>query len=47
MPNKNSLKLTLQKLVDLLKFSLTTDDEDINRTIIESVIEVLEEKINS
>lgn len=47
MSKKNQeLKNKLQKMADLLKFVLTLDDEEIIRSTIESVIEVLEEEIN-
>ena len=35
----------LKQVVDLLKFVLTLDDEEIVKSTIESVIEVLEEEI--
>lgn len=36
----------LQQIVELLKFVLTSDDEEITRSTIESVIELLEEEID-
>lgn len=40
--NKNQ---KIQQIIDLLKFVLTLDDEEILRSTIESVIELLEEEI--
>ena len=40
------LKNKLKQITDLLKFVLTLDDEEIIRSTIESIIEVLEEEIN-
>jgi len=40
------LKIKLRQIVDLLKFVLTLDDEEIVKSTIESIIEVLEEEIN-
>jgi len=46
-PNKsNDKKHKLRKIIDLLKFSLTLDDEEIMKATIESIIESLEEEIN-
>lgn len=39
-------KHKLQQALDLLKFVLTLDDEEITRSTIESVIEILEDEIN-
>lgn len=36
----------LQKIVGLLKFVLSLDDEEITKSTIESIIELLEEEIN-
>lgn len=46
MSQKVSRNQKIQKIVDLLKFILTLDDEEIVRSTIESVIELLEEEIN-
>jgi hypothetical protein len=49
MPKKtknDTLKQKLQQVVDLLKFALTLNDEEITRSTIESVVESLEEEIN-
>lgn len=47
MSKKNQeSKNKLRQVVDLLKFVLTLDDEEIVKSTIESVIEVLEEEIN-
>lgn len=35
----------LQRAIDLLKFALSLDDDEIIRTTIEGVIEILEEEI--
>ncbi len=43
MPTKNK---RLKRIHDLLKFVLTLDDEEIIKSTIESVIELLEEEIN-
>jgi hypothetical protein len=43
---KTDSKQKLKQIVDLLKFILTFDDEEIRKTTIESVIELLEEEIN-
>ncbi len=42
--DKNKHKL--QQIVDLLKFALTLDDEEIVKSTVESVIELLEEEID-
>lgn len=39
-------KHKLQHIVELLKFSLTLDDEEIIKSTVESVIEILEEEID-
>lgn len=36
----------LQKIIDILKFALTLDDEEVLKLSIESSIELLEEEIN-
>ena len=49
MPKKtknDALKQKLQQVIDLLKFALTLNDEEITRSTIESVVESLEEEIN-
>ncbi|MGI0058159.1 MAG: hypothetical protein ACREBJ_00185 [Nitrosotalea sp.] len=47
MSNKkdNSDKSKLERVVELLKFALSLDDEEIMKSTIESVIEILEEEI--
>lgn len=49
MPKKSKSnpggKQKLQQVVELLKFVLTLDDEEIVKSTIESVIELLEEEI--
>lgn len=48
MKNKSdkNKKHKLKQVIDLLKFSLSLDDEEIVKSTIESVIEILEEEIN-
>lgn len=48
MPKKSDKndKHKLQQVVELLKFSLTLDDEEIIKSTVESVIEILEEEID-
>lgn len=46
MSHKVSRTQRIQKIVDLLRFVLTLDDEEIMHSTIESVIELLEEEIN-
>ncbi|HKQ22232.1 MAG TPA: hypothetical protein VJS91_09345 [Nitrososphaeraceae archaeon] len=43
---KENQKHKFQRIVELLKFVLTLDDEEIIKSSIESVIELLEEEIN-
>ena len=43
---KTTDKQKLQQIVDLLKFIQTIDDEEIIKSTVESVIELLEEEIN-
>lgn len=47
MSNKkdNTSKPKLEQVVELLKFALSLDDEEIMKSTIESVIEILEEEI--
>ena len=47
MSNKkdNTGKSKLEQVVELLKFALSLDDEEIMKSTIESVIEILEEEI--
>jgi hypothetical protein len=47
MSNKkdNTGKPKLEQVVELLKFALSLDDEEIMKSTIESVIEILEEEI--
>jgi hypothetical protein len=40
-------KQKLQKIVGLLKFVLSLDDEEITKSTIESIIELLEEEVNN
>jgi hypothetical protein len=48
MSNKkdNTDKSKLEHVVELLKFALSLDDEEIIKSTIESVIEILEEEID-
>jgi hypothetical protein len=50
MPRKSKTnddrKQKLIQIVELLKFSLTLDDEEIMKSTIESIIEILEEEID-
>lgn len=36
----------LEQVIELLKFALTLDDEEIIKSTVESVIEILEEEID-
>lgn len=45
--NKNGEdKHKLEQVVELLKFALTLDDEEIVKSTVESVIEILQEEID-
>lgn len=44
--NQDGQKRKLQQVVDLLKFALTLDDEEIVKSTVESVVELLEEEIS-
>lgn len=50
MPKKSTIndaqKQKLQQIAELLKFVLTLNDEEIIKSTIESVIELLEEEID-
>ena len=39
-------KRKLEQVIDLLKFALSVDDEEIIKSTVESVIEILEEEIS-
>ena len=39
-------KHKLQQVIDLLKFALSLDDEEIMKSTVESVIEILQEEID-
>lgn len=46
MTNENhSDKHKLEQVIELLKFALSVDDEEIIKSTVESVIEILEEEI--
>jgi hypothetical protein len=44
--NQDGRKRKLQQIVELLKFALTLDDEEIVKSTVESVVELLEEEID-
>lgn len=44
--NKNNKNAKIKQIIELLKFVLTIDDEEIIRSSIESIIEMLEEEID-
>lgn len=44
--DKENRNMKLQQVVELLKFVLTLDDEEIVKSTIESVIKLLEEEIS-
>jgi Trp operon repressor len=44
--NITSKKQRLQQIVDILKFVLTLDDEELLKSSVESVIDLLEEEIS-
>lgn len=46
MDTKYNKHRELQRVVEMLKFILTIDDEEIIKSIIESVIEMLEDECN-
>lgn len=41
--NKNNKNAKIKQVIEILKFILTIDDEEIIKSSIESVIEILEE----
>jgi Asp-tRNA(Asn)/Glu-tRNA(Gln) amidotransferase C subunit len=45
MTKKSDKNKNLKKVLELLKFSLSLNDEEIMRSTIESIIEILEEEI--
>ena len=45
MKKKSNKNHELQKLIDLLKFAITLDDEELLKSTVESVIESLEEMV--
>lgn len=45
MPPRSDKKQSLKKILELLKYSLSLDDEEIIRSTVESVIEILEEEV--
>lgn len=47
MTKKSEKNKNLKKVLELLKFSLSLNDEEIMRSTIESIIEILEEEIKN
>lgn len=45
MTKKSDKNKNLKKALELLKFSLSLNDEEIMRSTIESIIEILEEEV--
>ena len=45
-PSDDARKEKIKQVVELLRFVLTLDDEEIMKSTIESVIELLEDEIN-
>lgn len=43
--NNREGKYKLEQVIELLKFALSLDDEEIIKSTVESVIEILEEEI--
>lgn len=43
MANKGNKQQKIQQVIDLLKFVLSLDDEEIIKSTVESVVEILEE----
>lgn len=46
MKKKSAPKYNLKKVIELLKFALTLDDDELLKSTVESVIESLEEEMN-
>ena len=46
MTKRTNDSFKLQQVIELLKFALSLDDEEIIKSTIESVIEILEEEIS-
>ncbi len=44
MTKKKKKNIKIEQVIELLKFSLSLEDEEIIRSTIESVIEILEEE---
>ncbi len=44
--SKKSQKEKLKQIIELLRFSVSLDDQEIIKSTVESVIEILEEEIN-
>ncbi len=45
-PNKDDKDYKLKKAIDLLKFALSMDDNELLKATIESIIDMLEEEIH-
>lgn len=46
MTKKSDKNKNLKKVLELLKFSLSLNDEEVIRSTIESVIDILEDELN-
>lgn len=46
MTNDNNHNDKLKQVIDLLQFALSADDEEIIKSTVESVIEILQEEID-
>ena len=46
IPNISESNQKLQQAIDLLKFVLPLNDEELIKSVVESVIEILEEEVN-
>jgi hypothetical protein len=46
MKKKSDKNYKLKKIIELLKFALTLDDEELLKSTVESVIESLEEEMD-
>ena len=44
--NRDNKNTKIKQIIEILKFILTTDDEEIIKSSIESIIEMLEEEID-
>lgn len=46
VPTKSNKNAKIKQIIELLKFTLSIDDEEIIKSSIESVVEMLEEEID-